>query len=117
MTTGQGPAAELAPDLEVVGRHRGDDRAALLVLELADVHVSAAVADSPAEEDVAGGLKAALADDDAGAVIGWALGSQEPLEDGRLGLLDLEEQRVVVVRRPATGPRTRPSRRCRHRRP
>src|SRR4029453_8094412 len=56
MTACEGPRAEFAPCRELVDRHRIDDRAPLLVLELPDVHVLTPFADRPPEEDVARGL-------------------------------------------------------------
>ena len=64
-------------------------------MELADVDVAAETALRPAQEDVARGLQTPLAGNHALAmVLERALG-QESLEDRRLGLLDLEEERVA----------------------
>ena len=68
---------------------------ALLVLELAHVEVAPGRPDRPAEEHVADRLEPALAGDDPLAVAGAAARSEEPFEDRRLGLLGLEEQRIV----------------------
>ena len=51
----------------------------------------------PAEHDVAGGLREPLALDDALAVLGERALAQERLEHRRLRLLELQEQRIVVV--------------------
>ena len=54
-------------------------------------------ADRPAEQDVARRLQPTLAGDDPLAVRGVRTRFEEPFEDGGLGLLDLEEERVVVA--------------------
>ena len=95
---GQRPRAELAPGGEILERHRLDDRTALLVLVLADVGVTALPPDAPAEKDVARRLEPTLPGDDPLAVTGPAARSQVALVDRGLGLLDLEEERVVVGR-------------------
>src|SRR4029079_3209676 len=64
---GEGPAAQIAPRRQVVDRHCLDDRAALLVLELADVPVAPAGADEPAQHHVAHGLEETAARQHAGA--------------------------------------------------
>ena len=97
MTAGERPAAQPGPVGEVVGRHRLDHGRTLGVLELPDIQVPARRTGRPAEQDVARRLEPALADDDAPAVVLRAGSAREPLEDRRLGLLDLEEQRIVGV--------------------
>ena len=96
MTARQCPGAEFTPCRELVARHRVDDRTALLVLELADVDVPTSIADGPAEEDVARCLEATLARDDPLAVALVLAPAEKPLVHGRLGLFDLEEQRIVA---------------------
>ena len=91
------PAAQLTPRREVVDRHHLDDRARLRILELAQVEVATHRADRPAEHDVAGRLQPPLACDDTFAVRCVPARPEEPLEDGCLRLLDLEEQRIVLV--------------------
>ena len=51
----------------------------------------------PAEHDVARGLHQALAFDDALPGVGEPTRAQVRLEHGRPGLLELEEQRVLVI--------------------
>ena len=63
-----------------------------------DVGVTASPADAPAEEDVARRLEPPLSGDDPLAVTGPAARSQVALVDRGLGLLDLEEERIVVGR-------------------
>jgi hypothetical protein len=98
VAAGEGPAAQVAPGDEVVDGHRVDHRAALLVLQLAHVPVPAARTDERAEQDVRRGLEPALAGHDPGAVRGLVAGAEEPFQHGFLGLLHLQEQRIVVVR-------------------
>jgi len=97
VTPREGPAAEPAPRAEVVERHRVDDSATLLILELPEVQVSAERSDRPAEQDVTGCLEPTLAHDDPLAVGGMDTGREVALEDRRLGLLDLEEERVLAT--------------------
>src|SRR5262245_43196552 len=52
MAAGKGPAAELRPGRQVVDRHRVDDGARLLVLQLANVPVPASGTYEGAEQDV-----------------------------------------------------------------
>ena len=54
-------------------------------------------ADRPAEQDVARRLQPTLAGDDPLAVRWVRTRFEEPFEDRGLGLLDLEEERVVVA--------------------
>ena len=63
----------------------------------AEVVVDAERPGAPAEEDVTGGLHEALALDDPAAVVVVLAGPDERLEHGRIGLLELEEEHVVVV--------------------
>ena len=102
MGAGECPAARLP----VRGRARGDGcldgERALPVLELADVEVAwlpvEAGADVlPAEEDVAGRLHQALAGDDPLAAVRVLALADESLQHRRLRLLDLQEQRVLLV--------------------
>ena len=69
VTAGECPAAQPTPGDQVVAGHRLDDRAALLVLELADVEVASGRPDGPAEEDVGRRLEEALAGDHPLAVV------------------------------------------------
>ena len=97
----QRPGAEGAVQAETVGGQDVQIGSALVVPELADVVVArSAVEDGgalPAEQHVAGRLHQALALDHALAVVVVIARSEVALEDRRLGLLELEEQRVVVV--------------------
>src|SRR3954447_10037582 len=81
--------------------HGVDVGAALPVVELAHVVVAGHAVDSgdplPPEEDVARRLHQPLTDDDPLPVVGVHARATEPLQDGRLCLLDLEEERVTVV--------------------
>ena len=56
----------------------------------------ATVAHEAAEQDVAGGLQASLAGHDPVAMGRLCARAEEPFQDRRLGLLDLEEERIVV---------------------
>ena len=93
----QRPAAELAPLPQVLERHRLDDRARLLVLELAHVEVPSLPSRRPAQQHVARRLEPALAGHHALAVVGVDARRQVTLEHGRLRLLELEEQRIAAV--------------------
>ena len=85
----------------IVRLHQLDEGGALRVPELADVEVALDVVDAfdadEAEHDVARGLGQALALDDALAVVCELALAEERLEHRRLRLLELEEERVVVV--------------------
>ena len=83
---------------EVVERHRLDDRAALLVLELADVPVPPVLARSSSRAGCRSPPGAGAGRRRRAAPwLRLAARRQEPLEHRRLGLLGLEEQRVVVA--------------------
>ncbi len=96
MTAGQRPAAQTTPGHQVVVGHRLDHGAALLILELSDIEVPSPRSDGPAQKDVTGRLEKPLARYHALATRRIGAWAEEPLEDGRLGLLDLEEDRVLV---------------------
>ena len=78
-----------------------DERRGLRVPELADVEVALdavrGVDLDPAEHDVARRLREALALDHPLAAVRELAVTEERLQDRRLGLLELEEQRIVVV--------------------
>src|SRR5256885_13418898 len=86
----------------------------LPVPELADVEVAslvveAAISPHPTEKDVARGLHQPLPLDDALAVMAELALPEVLLKHGNLRLLDLEEQRVVVVAaEQQDDPRSRP---------
>ena len=72
------------------------------ILQLADIEVPGLPVETranvlPAEEDVARRLHHSLAGDDPLAGVGVLALPDEPLQDGRLRLLELQEQRIVVV--------------------
>src|ERR1700751_782997 len=98
---GQGRAA----DARVEGGPRHEEgldvRAALPVMELAYVVVAGYAVESldplPAQEDVRRRLHQPLSRDHALAVVRVGAGAAEPLEHRRLCLLDLQEQRVIMV--------------------
>ena len=93
----------------------------LRVPQLAEVEVALdpveALRAQPAEQDVALGLHQPLALDDALAVVVGRALAEVWLEDRRLGLLRLEEQRIVAVAPEHRGRSRRGCRRCRRRRP
>ena len=98
MGAGQHPAAILGIDV-----HRGrvvhlDHRLDLHIVQLADVEVAAAAAVGPSQEQIAGGLHQALADDHALAVIVVRRLSQIGFQHRGRRFLHLQEQRIV---RPA----------------
>ena len=85
-----------------MGVHLLDFRRALPILQLAAVEVAFLAVEprldvQPAEEYVAAGLHQPLADDDPLAVVLELTRSEELLEHRRLGLLHLQEQRVLAV--------------------
>ncbi len=99
-------SGELRPAGARVGRHRArlhdvDERRRLRVPQLADVEVAldavGGVDLDPAEHDVARRLRQALALDDPLAAVRELAAAEERLQHRRLGLLELEEQRVLVV--------------------
>ena len=105
-------AADLAVDLQRLGLHQVDLGRHLPVPELARVEVVLVAGQVrcpvPAEEDVARRLGQALALDDPAPVVLVRALAHVRLQHRRLGLLDLEEQRVAVVatadvRDPAPG--------------
>ena len=81
--------------------HQLDKGTAFLVPELTDVEVAFDAVDAfdldIAEHDVARRLGETLAFDDALAVVCVTALAEEPLEYRRFCLLDLEEERIVVV--------------------
>ena len=98
--------ARVAPQIReyrvAPGREHGVHvRAALPVLELAHVVVAGHAVQPldalPAQEDVGRRLHQALPGHHPLAMVGVCARAQEPLEHRRLRLLDLQEQRVVVV--------------------
>src|SRR6476659_9465176 len=96
------PAARLRVEHEPARQNRLEVERDLPVPELAHVEVASLAVESqvgaqPAQEDVARGLHRPLSLDDALAVLPKLALPEVRLEDGRLCLLDLEEQRVVVV--------------------
>src|SRR5512133_404566 len=98
MGSDQGPAADAVVEAEVDRGHRLDLGRALHVAELPPVVVTAAVFPrGPAQEDVADGLHHPLPGDHALAVLGEAAFGQRALQDRGGRLLDLQEQRVVLV--------------------
>src|SRR4029077_6182553 len=94
-------AAELCVEREYVRLHRIYECRALGVPELTAVEVARYSVEpgrsDPAEHDVARRLHQALTLDHALAVVGVAALAQVRLEHRRLGLLRLQEQRVIVV--------------------
>ena len=94
-------AAELRVHRHRLRVHHLDQSRALAVPELAHVEVAAHAVigrdPDPAEHDVAGGLRQSLALDDPLAVLGERALAQERLEHRCLRLLELQEQRVVLV--------------------
>ena len=85
-----------------VGNHLLDFRGSLPVLELAPVEVAVLAVDAgldvqPAEEDVAGGLHQPLAGDHPLTVVLELARAEELLEHRCLGLLQLQEQRILAV--------------------
>ena len=102
MRAGERPAARSPVRGRAGGDRRFDGERALPVLELADVEVALLAVEAgadvlPAEEDVARRLHQALTGDDALAAVAVLALADEPLEHRRLRLLDLQEQRVLVV--------------------
>ena len=100
---GRGRARNRTPSLEGHDRrvHQLDERAAFLVPELTDVEVAFDAVDAfdldEAEHDVARRLGEALAFDDPLAVVRVIALAEEPFQHGGLRLLELKEERVVVV--------------------
>src|SRR5215211_4312111 len=94
---GQRPAAEAGIDDQFIGRHALDVSRAFHVLQLAPVEVASSRATKPAEEDVARGLHQPLAGHDAVSVVLVSVGLDVGLEYRGTGLLDLEEQGVILV--------------------
>ena len=98
MGPGQGPAADAGIEAEAGRDHRLDLDRALHVAQLAPVEVTADVdALGPAQEDVAGGLHHPLPSNHPLAVLLVAALGQRALQDRRGRLLDLQEQRVLLV--------------------
>src|SRR5436190_12985255 len=102
MRTRECPATRLCVEHEPAWQDGLEVERDLPVPELADVEVAslvveAAISPHPAEEDVARRLHQPLPLDDALAVMAELALPQVRLEHGNLRLLDLEEQRVVVV--------------------
>src|SRR5262245_26637635 len=98
VSQGQGPTAQAGALDEVLDGHRARRvvRSALHVAELPDVEVES-VLRAPAEEDVRRSLDQALAHDHALVLMGEGRASGVGGEDGGLGLLDLKEERILVV--------------------
>jgi hypothetical protein len=98
---GERPAAYPPVDLHRGRQHALDDGRALAVAELTEVEVPGHPVDplhpEPPEEDVARGLRQSLAGHDALAGVRVLARRQEALEDRLLRLLDLQEQRVLIV--------------------
>src|SRR5580700_5185932 len=110
---GQGRRADTRVQRGSGYQERVHVRAALPVLELAHVVIAGYAVHAPdalpAEEDVRRRLHQPLPRDHALAVVPIGAGRQETLEHRRLRLLDLEEQRIVIVaaehqHNVATGP-------------
>ncbi len=101
MGTGQGGAAQPPEQTHPLRRQVLGHHDALPVAQLADVEVPAAAVDTggalPAEEDVAGGLHQPLPGDDPLALGAEPGGPCVGREHRLVGLLGLEEQRVLVV--------------------
>src|SRR4051794_19777991 len=102
MGTCQGPTAELRVLEHSLRGHRLDLRRALPVPELPDVVVVRLAVDAlldrePAEKDVARRLHQPLPLDDPPALLLERALPREALEHRRLGLLDLQEERVLGV--------------------
>ena len=97
MRARQGPAALARVEREAERPHRLHVRRALHVAELAPVQEAVLLdALGPPEVDVAGGLHHPLAVDDARPGLVPAL-RQMVLQYGLRGLLDLQEERVLLV--------------------
>src|SRR5215217_185932 len=94
---GQRPAAQRCIEGQFIGRHALDVSRALHVLQLAPVEVASCRAAKPAEEDVARGLHQPLAGHDAVSVVLVGAGLDVALQYRGTGLLDLEEQGVILV--------------------
>src|SRR4029077_19270632 len=81
--------------------HLVDVDPALPVVQLANVEVMGLAIESldplPAEEDVACGLHETLAGHHPLAMVAVLALAQKSLEDRLLGLLDLEDERIVIV--------------------
>ena len=113
MRPSEHPAAHLPVDLERPRVHGVDIGRGLPVPQLAHVVVVLPAVDAlldalPAEEDVAGGLHQPLPLDHALTVVRELALGEVGLEDRRLGFLDLQEERVVVVAADQEGyPRAR----------
>src|SRR4051794_28694117 len=99
-------AGELTPAHVCVDPHRPwlhevDERRHLRVPQLADVEVALDAVDpfdlDPPEHDVARSLGQPLALDNPLAAVCELAAAEERLEHGRLRLLELQEQRIVVV--------------------
>src|SRR5215213_6887466 len=93
----QRPAAEERIDYQLVGRHALAVSRAFHVFHLAPVEVASCRAAKPAEEDVARGLHQPLAGHDAVPVVLVGAGLDVALQYRGTGLLDLEEQGVILV--------------------
>ena len=92
-------AAEPGVLVEVHRPHLGHVEAALPVAQLAPVVVTTVRVPAPSEERIRGRLHEPLAGDDALPVGAVPAPADEPLEDRRLRLLHLEEERVARPRR------------------
>ena len=101
VSAGERPATDRGVDGEAVGVHRFDVCGGFPVPQLADVEVAGRAVDADdalkTEEDVARRLHEPLSLDDAFAVVRVRAHARIRLEYRRLGLLDLQEQRISVV--------------------
>ena len=101
MCSGQRPAADAPIDRQPLRRQVVDVDRALAVPELADVEVSLLIVKperrKPAEEDVAGCLHQPLALDHPLTVVFELALADVGLEHRRLGLLGLQEKRILPV--------------------
>ena len=97
VTARQSPAAHLRVELESRRPEALDLDGTLHVAQLPPVEVPSRRSGHPAEEDVAGRLGEALAGDDPVPGVVEAALPEVRLQDRRGRLLDLQEQRVVLV--------------------
>ena len=94
---GERPAADPGVEAEAEGLEGRDVHRALHVPQLAQVVVAATGPARPPQEHVRGGLHELLTDHDALTLVGVGGDLEVGFEDGRRGLLGLEDQRVVLV--------------------
>ena len=101
MRPGQRPSAQAGVDPHARGNHQLDRRGELPVLQLAHVkvavHLVRARHAGPAQEDVAFGLHQVLPGDDPLALVGVLAAPGILRQNGDLGFLGLQEQRLVSV--------------------